>query len=196
MALSFLSLPAELRNQIYEDVFQSWVFAIRPDPNWKDNLETDIWSAGTDPYEVLERRSWPVANKSSNVLGLMYACRQIHAETKHLLDSLSTVLCGDRVFPRAWIDGLHSQLSHVRTLQLCTYMPANIALSRVWLGILPRFNDVKRVEIHWQLRMPSWGSEEDHLSTAAADEIDMRKRIITATSAACEVTFHRTVVWE
>ena len=196
VASSFLSLPAEIRNQIYEDVFQGWVFAIRPDSKREDCLETDIWSVGTNPYQVLERRSWPVTNRSSNVLGLIYTCRQIHTETKHLPYGLSTVLCGDLVFPRAWMDVLHPQLYQARTLQLCTYMPANIALSRVWMEILPQFDNVKNVEIHWLLRMPSWGSEEDNLSTTTVDEIDMRKRITTATSVACEVTFHRAVVWE
>jgi hypothetical protein len=191
---SILSLPAEIRNQIYETVFQGWIFAIRRDLNGKDGYETDVWSADTNPYRVLERRSWPITDRSSNVLGLMYTCRQIHAETKHLPFGLRTILCGDRVCPSGWKDVLHPKLYHVRTLQLCTKMPANIILSRVWLEILPQFKDIKRIEIHWQLRMPAWGSEEDHLSTAAADEIDMRKRIVTATSAACEVTFHRTVV--
>lgn len=196
VAASILSLPAEIRNQIYEDVFQGWIFAIRPNINQKDGYETDIWSADTNPYQVLERRSWPITNRSSNVLGFMYTCRQIHAETKHLPYGLSTVLYGDRVCPCGWKDALHPQLYRVRTLQLCTRMPVNIILSRVWLEILPQFKDVKKIEIHWQLRMPAWGSEEDHLSTAATDESDMRKRIITGTSAACEVTFHRTVLEE
>lgn len=195
IAASILSLPAEIRNQIYEDVFQGWIFAIRPNINRKNGYETDIWSADTNPYQVLERRSWPVTNRSSNALGLMYTCRQIHSETKHLPYGVSTVLCGDRACPREWKDVLHPQLHQVRTLQLCTNMPAaNVVLSRVWLGFLPQFSNVKKVEIHWQLRIPWLGSEEDHLSTAAADEIDMHKKIIMATSAACEVTFHRTVV--
>ena len=194
MAAPFLSLPAEIRNQIYEDAFQGWIFAIRPAVNRNGGYEIDIWSADTDPYQVLEKRVWPVTNRSSNVLGLMYTCRQIHVETKHLPFGLSTVLYGDRAGSRGWEDILHPQLYHVRTLQLCTCMPAQLVLSRVWLKILPRFKDVKNIEIHWQLRMPSWGSEEDHLSTANADEIDMRKRTKTVTSATCEVTFHRTVV--
>lgn len=196
VALSFLSLPAELRNQIYEDVFQGWVIAIRPSSKRNDSLDTDIWSANTDPYQILGRHPWPLTNKSSNELSLLYTCRQIHAETKHLPYGLSTVLCGDTAFPRVWLDELHTQLSQVRSLQLCSYMPANIILSRVWLEILPWFNDLKKVEVHWRLRVPLWGSEEDHLSTAAADETDMRKKIIKATSAACEISFHRAVVWE
>lgn len=196
VAPSFLSLPAEIRNQIYEDVFQGWIIAIRPDSRQKEGFETDIWPADTDPYQVLERRSWPVTTRSMSMLGLMYTCRQIHAETKHLPYGLSTVLYGDRVCSHEWMDVLHPQLYHTRTLRLCTYMPVNIVLSRVWLDIVRQFSDVKKIEIHWQLRMPAWGSEEDHLSTAASDEIDMRKRIVTATSAACEVTFHRAVVWD
>lgn len=194
MAAPFLSLPAEIRNQIYEDAFQGWIFAIRPAANRKSGYETDIWSADTTPYQILEKRVWPVTNRSSTVLGLMYTCRQIHAETKHLPFGVSTVLYGDRAGPHGWEDTLHPQLYHVRTLQLCTCMPVQLVLSRVWLEILPRFKDVKNIEIHWQLRMPAWGSEEDHLSTANADEIDMRKRINTVTSATCEVTFHRDVV--
>ena len=75
-------------------------------------------------------------------------------------------------------------------------MPANIALSRAWLGILSWFSNLEKVEIYWQLRVPPWGPEEDHLSTATADEVEMKKKIINATSAACEVIFYRAVVWE
>jgi len=75
-------------------------------------------------------------------------------------------------------------------------MPANIALSRAWLGIIPRFTGLKKVEIYRQLQLPPWGSEDDHLSTATADENDMAKKIINATAADCQVDFHRTVVWE
>lgn len=195
-ASSFLSLPAEIRNQIYEEVFQGQVFALRPNSNRKHGLETAIWSADIDPYQILERQSWPLEKQSSNGLDLLFTCRQIHAETQHLPFGLSTVLCGDCAFPGAWMRVLPSQLNHARSLQLCTYMPANIILSRVWLEILPLFTNTKKVEIHWQLHVPSWGSEEDHLSTAATDEIDMRKKITKATSSSCEVSFHRTDVWD
>jgi len=44
--------------------------------------------------------------------------------------------------------------------------------------------------------VPPWGSEDDHISTATIDETIMKKKMIDATSAACEISFHRTIVWE
>ena len=195
-ALSFLYLPAEVRNQIYECVLQGWVIATRTSLQRKGSLEADIWPATTDPYQIIESQSLHDIDKPSNVLGLLYTCRQIHAETKLLPYSLNTLLCGDKPFPRAWLDGVHVQLTQIRRLQLCSYSPANIVLSRVWLEMLPWFSNLNKVEVHWQLRMPPWGSEEDHISTATADEVEMRKKILQATSAACEVNFHRAVVWD
>lgn len=194
--LSFLRLPAELRNQIYERVFQGWIIAIRPSSRHLGSLEADIWPDNTSPYRIVGGRSSRLNNRSTNVFSLLYTCRQIYAETRLLPYGLSTVLCGEAPFPPAWLAGLNVQLTQVSSLQLCSYMPANIALSRTWLEILPRFSDLKKVEIHWQLQVPQWGAEEDHLSTATADEIEMTKKIIKATSAVCEVSFHRTVVWE
>lgn len=77
-------------------------------------------------------------------------------------------------------------------------MPANITLSRVWLEILASFTSLKKVEVFWQLQIPSWGQEEDHLATANEDEKQMKQKIVRATSTACDVVFHRIVVsgWE
>ncbi|KAF2627838.1 hypothetical protein BU25DRAFT_45013 [Macroventuria anomochaeta] len=195
-ASSFLSLPAELRNQIYEYVFQGWVIAIRPSLRRQDSLEADFWPVTTDPYQTTGRQAVRRADKPSNFFALLYTCRQTYAEARLLPYSMNTALCGEMPFPRAWLDDLHEQLAQIRSLQLCSHTPANITLSRTWLEVLPWFSHLKKIEVYWQLRVPPWGSEEEHLSTATRDEAEMRQKIIKATSAACDIIFHRAVVWE
>lgn len=194
--LSFLSLPAELRNQIYECVFQGCILAIRPSPGSEGGLKVEIWPETTSPYAIITGHVPCGNNQSTNVFGLLSTCRQIHAETRYLPYGLNTVLCGEMPFPPAWLADLGTKLTRVSSLRLCSYMPANIALSRTWLAILPQFGGLKSIEIHWQLRVPFWGSEEDHASTATADEIEMERRVSNTVSAACDVSFHRTVVWD
>ena len=195
-ALSFLSLPAEMRNQIYECVLEGWLIVVRPDPRRKNRLEYGIWPATVDPFEVMGHQPTRSADRSSNALSLLYTCRQIHAETKLLPYGLNALLIGETYSPRSLIEGTLVQLAQVRRLKLCSYAPANIVLSRVWLETLSWFENLNEIEVHWQLQVPPWGSEEDHISTATIDETIMKKKMTDATSAACEISFHRTVVWE
>lgn len=193
---SLLSLPAELRNQIYENVFQGWVIVIRPNLQRQDRLEADIWSVTNDPFQTLERQAMRQANKPSNPFSLLYTCRQIHAEARHLPCRLNTLLCGEKPVPYVWLVNLREQLAQIRTLQLCSYTPANLTLSRTWLAMLPWFTGLRKVEVYWQLSMPSWGEEEDHLATAVRDEVEMEFKIRKTTPTTRDVVFHRIVCSE
>lgn len=195
-APSFLSLPVELRNQIYEDVFQGWIIAIKPSVRRHDSLEADIYPASTDPYQTIGRQVIPRASGPCNLLGLLYTCRQIYAEARLLPYSLNIFYCGESPVPQAWLHNLHEQLAQIRSLHLCSYMPANITLSRTWLEVLDCLTGLRKVAVFWQVQVPPWGQEEDHLSTALQDEAEMKRRITKATSAACDVVFHRIVVLE
>lgn len=195
VASSFLSLPAEIRNQIYERVLEGWLIAIRSNCLSKDGLGVSIWPATTNPFEVIRGQSMYSAGRSSNALALLYTCRQVYAETKFLPYGLNALLIGETLFPRALIEESLVPLAQIRRLKLCSYKPANIVLSRAWLEMLPWFGNLDEIEVHWQLRIGLWGSEEDHMSTATIDENAMRKKILDATSAKCNISFHRTTVY-
>lgn len=193
-ASSFLSLPAELRNQIYEYVLYGWVVAIKPSHRRHDSLEADIYPVAACTSRIPREKAIRQPDKPLHLLGILSTCRQVHAETRLLPYSLSTFFCGERPFPHAWLDILPEQLAQVRSLQLCSHIPANITLSRVWLGVLVHFTSLKQVDVFWQLRIPPFGQEEDHLATATRDEAEMKQKIVRATSTTCEVVFHRFVV--
>ncbi|KAH6638109.1 hypothetical protein C7974DRAFT_154567 [Boeremia exigua] len=108
---SFLSLPAELRNQIYKLVFQGLVIAIRPSQRLEKSLEVDVWPDTTDPYQIVSSHTLRIGNQPTNVLGLLYTCRQVHSETRLLPYCLNTALCGEEPFPRACVASLHMQLT-------------------------------------------------------------------------------------
>ena len=185
-----------MRNQIYECVLGGWLIAVRSNPQREDKLEYGIWPAAMDPFEIMGHQPTRSADMPSNALSLLYTCRQIYAETKLLPYGLNALLIGERYPSRTLIEGTPVQLAQVRRLKLCSYAPANIVLSRVWLETLSWFENLNEIEVHWRLRVPPWCSEEDYISTATIDEALMRKKIIDATSAACEISFHRTIVWE
>lgn len=185
-----LSLPAELRNQIYEDVFQGWVIAIRPDLRRQD-VDFDIWPFTKDPRQTLGRQRMRQANKPPNPFSLLYTCRQVHAEARHLPCKLNTLLCGEKPIPHAWLVSLPKQLGQIQTLQLCSYTPANLTLSRTWLEMLPWFTGLRKIEVYWLLYVPSWGEEDSQLATAVRDETEMELRIRKTAPTTRDVVFHR-----
>lgn len=190
----FLYLPAELRNQIYEYVFQGWVIVALPSIQRHDSLEADIYPASADPYQTMRARATHRPSRPLNLLGLLCTCRQIHSETRLLPYRLNSFLCGERPFPSAWLNNLQDRLAHVRSLQLRSYMFANITLPRIWLETLRWFISIEKVEVFYHLLVPPWGQEEDHLATATADEAEMKQKIVRATSATCDVVFHRFIL--
>lgn len=192
-AMLFLTLPAEIRNQIYEYVLEGWVIAMRMDPIRRESPKVDIWAATTSPYRIHKAcQTQHQSDESSNVFSLLYTCRQIHAETRLLPYSLNALLCGENQLPRAWLETIY--LAQTRRIVLCSWTPANIALPRFWLEMLSWFECLEQVDIWWPLFMPPWGLEEDHLSTTAIDKIDMTNEIRRVTFAACKVRFHPVIV--
>lgn len=192
-----LSLPAELRNQIYGFVLQGWIIKIKPSFRPYDSLEADVDQLPFFAYrsEIKgSQKMHPTERKPSNLLAILGTCRQIYAEARLLPYRLNTFSYGEQPLPREWLNALHEHLFQIRELRLYSKMPANITLSRVWLEVLALFANLKKVEVFWVLCIPSWGHEEDHLMTAIKDEIEMRQKIVKATSTACEVVFHRVVI--
>jgi hypothetical protein len=181
---------------VYEHVFQGWAIAIRPSFRRYDSLDADIYPATASSYHTVGKDRNYRADRPSNLLSLLYICRQIRAEARLLPYSLNTFFYGEGSFPYVWMDILHEQLAQVRVLQLCSHKPANITLSRIWLEMLAWFTGLEKIEIFWHLRMPSWGQEEDNLATATRDETEMMKKIKEVTRATCNVVFHRFVIRE
>jgi hypothetical protein len=118
MRSAFLSVPAEVRNQIYAYTLSGEVFSIY------------CWRRYT-PFGIATR----ILRKETNFLALLAVCQQIHAETRLLPFQLNAFRFKSQDAFKSWLDTFTAdQREAMQEVHIVTWMARHMVEGQSWVS--------------------------------------------------------------